>query len=102
MILHRVQRRRAGNADHRRGFGIGTGDAGQRGQIADAVGDDQRAGAFHSGVAVGGVGGVQFIAVADKRQSVVAFQQLQQAEVIVAGHAVNTIDVQGVKLLQNE
>ena len=58
----------AGHADqmeHGQMLGVGTGHAADGRQFAHAVGGAQRGLAAHPGVAVGGVGGVEFVGAAD-------------------------------------
>ncbi|MNJ54618.1 hypothetical protein D3C77_500670 [compost metagenome] len=101
-VDNRVQGRHAGNHDDRDPLGIGAGNAVEGAQVAHPVGRQYRAKALGAGVAVGGIGGVEFVAVTDEAQLRQGFDLFEQGQVVVAGHAEQVADAEFLQATQEK
>ena len=82
-----VQARGPGDVQHRHVLGVGAGDAVHGRQLAHAVGRDDDPEAVDSRVAVGHVGRVELVRVADPPKAGMSLDLVEEGEVVVAGKA---------------
>lgn len=85
-------RRCAHHVDHRQVFGITAGHAVQRAQLPDAEGGEQRRGRFATRIAVGGVGGVQFVGAAYPGDLRMSDDVIEELQVVIPRHAEDVAD----------
>ena len=91
-LLHHP-RRLADDVDHADLLGHGTRDAVEGRELAHAVRSNKTAGSMHCpSVAIGGVGGVELVGVADPFQAVDVVDVVEQSEVEVARDAEDAVD----------
>jgi len=84
----------AGDEDHRAALGQRPPDSARRGEVTDPAGDHHRARAGHPPVALGGVGGIELVAVRDPAQPLVGFDLRDEAEHVVARDAEDVLDAE--------
>ena len=77
---------------HRNVLGEATGHAVQRAQFTHAVGGEQCTTALHSRVAIGGIGGIQFVGAAHPTKRAVSNDVVKKLEIVVSGYAKQTLD----------
>ncbi|MCY1365908.1 hypothetical protein D9M69_527820 [compost metagenome] len=85
---------RTHQVEHRQVFGIGPGDTVERTELAHAIGGTDRPHALDARVAVGGVGGVQFVAAAHPALPGRGADRIADGEGIVAWNAKDVGDAE--------